>query len=132
VGAGLRRAGSVATAGAREGGREFEAVRCRILLESGCEMAENLLCFRLQMFNSSLYMRTAIRYGICVLIAIFVGYQLATWDDMMSFGIIVVVIAALLLPLLLKWHHFWLVAAWNTTAMVFFLPGRPRLAPANR
>jgi hypothetical protein len=81
------------------------------------------------MFNS-LQIRSLIMYAICVPIAIFVGYQLATWDDMMSFGIMIVVLSMLVLPLLLKWHHFWLIAAWNTTAMVFFMPGRPSLALA--
>src|SRR5271166_6174005 len=81
------------------------------------------------MFNS-LLMRSLIMYAVCVPIAIFVGYQLATWDDLMSFSSVVVVLALLMVPLLLKWHHFWLIAVWNTTALVFFLPGRPSFALA--
>jgi hypothetical protein len=81
------------------------------------------------MFNS-LLMRNVIMYAICVPIAIFVGYQLANWDDLMNFGIMVFLLALLLVPLLLKWHHFWLIAVWNTSALVFFLPGRPSFALA--
>ncbi len=49
---------------------------------------------------------------------------------MMNFGVLMTVLALMLVPFLLKWHHLWLIATWNTTAMVFFLPGRPTLVLA--
>jgi O-Antigen ligase len=64
-------------------------------------------------------------YGACVLIAIFVGYHISSWDQMPSFSTLIAVLLLMFLPFLLKWHHFWLILSWNTYAMVFFLPGRP-------
>ena len=31
----------------------------------------------------------------------------------------------LAIPLLLRWHHPWLIATWNSTLLLFFLPGKP-------
>jgi hypothetical protein len=67
-------------------------------------------------------------YGVCVVIAVFVGYQVTGWDEMASFGVLIAVLLLMLVPFLLKWHHAWLIAVWNTSAMVFFLPGRPNMA----
>ncbi len=64
-------------------------------------------------------------YGVCVLIAIFVGYHVSSWDSLPSFGTLMTVLLLMMVPFLLKWHHFWLILSWNTYAMVFFLPGRP-------
>ena len=64
-------------------------------------------------------------YGVCVVIAIFVGYHVSSWDDMPSFSTLMAVLCLMMLPFLLRWHHFWLILSWNTYAMVFFLPGRP-------
>jgi hypothetical protein len=77
--------------------------------------------------NNSLLLRSLIMYAVCMLIAIFVGYHISTWDDMTSFGTLIAVLVLMSLPFLLKWHHFWLILCWNMTAMVFFLPGRPTL-----
>lgn len=78
--------------------------------------------------SNSLLIRTLVVYATCVAVALFVGYQLASWDDRVSFGIMIGVLAVMLVPLLLKWHHIWLIAAWSTTASVFFLPGKPSMA----
>jgi len=44
------------------------------------------------------------------------------YDTLILVGIILFV---LMIPLFLRWHHVWLIATWNTTAVLFFLPGRP-------
>ena len=45
----------------------------------------------------------------------------------MSSFLLVLNLSLLVLPLLLRWHHAWLIATWNSSAMLFFLPGRPQV-----
>jgi O-antigen ligase len=45
--------------------------------------------------------------------------------NLSTISTVVVVLGVLLVPLLLRWHHAWLIAAWNTTAILFFMPGKP-------
>jgi hypothetical protein len=40
------------------------------------------------------------------------------------FGVMALILCA---PILLRWHHFLLVCAWNVTMTIFFLPGNPAL-----
>src|SRR5580693_7198260 len=80
--------------------------------------------------SNSLLLRALIMYGVCMVIAVFVGYQVTAWDEMASFGVLMAVLMMMLVPFMLKWHHAWLIAVWNTSAMVFFLPGRPSLVLA--
>ena len=40
------------------------------------------------------------------------------------FGIMALLLVA---PILLRWHHFLLVAVWNLNLTLFFLPGSPPL-----
>jgi hypothetical protein len=75
--------------------------------------------------TNSLLLRSVIMYSMCVVIAIFVGYHISTWDQMPSFSTLIAVLLLMMVPFLLKWHQFWLIVTWNTFAMVFFLPGRP-------
>ena len=46
--------------------------------------------------------------------------------DFTTVGMVVIVLSVLAIPLLLRWHHIWLIAAWNTTAVLFFMPGKPQ------
>jgi hypothetical protein len=81
------------------------------------------------MSNASALFRSLIVYGLCLPLAVVLGYMLAT-PDPLNFGTIGVVGAicfVLLIPLLLRWHHVWLIATWNTTAIIFFVPGRPQV-----
>src|SRR5580692_4442955 len=80
--------------------------------------------------SNSLLLRALIMYGVCMVIAVFVGYQVTAWDEMANFGVLMAVLFLMLVPFLLKWHHVWLIAAWNTTAFLFFLPGKPTLVLA--
>jgi O-antigen ligase len=77
------------------------------------------------MSNASALFRSLLAYGICLPLAVFLGYLLATPLDRTTISVVVVVVFVLVFPLLLRWHHFWLIAVWNMSAIVFFLPGKP-------
>jgi hypothetical protein len=78
------------------------------------------------MSNASALFRSLLVYGLCLPLAIFLGYLLANPDDF-TFTVVAVIFFVLIIPLLLRWHHAWLIATWNTTAMVFFIPGKPQV-----
>jgi hypothetical protein len=79
------------------------------------------------MSNASALFRSLLIYGFCLPLAVFLGYMLAVPNplNLGTIGVVVVVFAVLTVPLLLRWHHAWLIATWNTTAMLFFIPGKP-------
>jgi len=79
------------------------------------------------MFNESARARSVAIYGLCIPLAVFLGYLLATPLDFTSVGTFTLVFFLLSFPLLLRWHHAWLIATWNTSAMLFFVPGKPAL-----
>jgi hypothetical protein len=79
------------------------------------------------MSNVSTLFRSLLIYGLTLPLAVFLGWMLAAQDPMnySTVGVVVVVLSVLAFPLLLRWHHAWLIATWNCTAMLFFVPGRP-------
>ena len=77
------------------------------------------------MTNASAVFRSLIVYGLCLPLAACLGYLLANPLDMTTMAVIGIVLLLLLAPLLLRWHHAWLILTWNMTAVLFFLPGRP-------
>lgn len=79
------------------------------------------------MSNALTIIRSLIIYSLCLPLAIFLGYLLAMPMDAGSFTIVVLALGLPLLPLLLKHHHLLLFACWNTSMVIFFLPGRPSL-----
>jgi hypothetical protein len=72
-------------------------------------------------------LRSLAIYGICVPLALLLGYLISTPFDPTSFTVVGLVLFFLLVPLLLRWHHAWLIASWNMTVVIFFLPGHPML-----
>ena len=80
------------------------------------------------MSNAFLLLRSLIIYGVCLPIAILLGYMLADPLSYESVGTVGVVFALLSLPLFLKWHYPWLYACWSLNAVAFLLPGRPDFA----
>jgi len=82
------------------------------------------------MTNAYSLFRSVVIYGICVPLAIFLGYLLANPVDFTSFLTVSLLFGLLMAPLLLRWHHLLLVLFWNSTMGLFFLPGRPTLAMA--
>jgi hypothetical protein len=77
------------------------------------------------MSNASALFRSLLVYGLCLPLAVFLGYLLANPLDFATVSVVGIVLGVLLIPLLLRWHHPWLIAVWNSTALIFFLPGRP-------
>ena len=71
--------------------------------------------------------RILLTYGLCLPLAIFLGYMLASPSDFNTFAIVGLTFFALLIPLLLKWHELLLIVAWNAAVIVFFLPGQPAI-----
>ncbi len=47
--------------------------------------------------------------------------------DSTTVVVVAVLFGLLAIPPLLRWHHIWLIAAWNMSAVLFFVPGRPAL-----
>lgn len=79
------------------------------------------------MIAASSLMRSLIVYCLSVPAAVFLGYMLATPMDISSYIILGLVLCLIMAPLVLRHHHAWLIASWNMTVVVFFLPGRPQL-----
>jgi hypothetical protein len=77
------------------------------------------------MTNAPALFRSLLVYGICLPMAVVLGYLLATPLDLASLGMMVFVLFVLAAPMLLRWHHIWLIAAWNSTALLFLIPGKP-------
>lgn len=80
------------------------------------------------MTNAHLLFRSLIIYAICLPLAIFLGYQLSSPDDLVSIACITLVLSVLMVPIILRWHYAWMVVAWNASAGLFFLPGKPSFA----
>ena len=72
-------------------------------------------------------LRSLAIYGICVPLALVLGYLISTPYDLTSFTVVGLVLFFLLIPLLLRWHHAWLIASWNMSVVLFFLPGHPMI-----
>ena len=64
-------------------------------------------------------------FGICVPLALFLGYELATPQNRASLFSIAMILFLLFIPILLKWHHALLIISWNMFLLAFFLPGAP-------
>jgi len=77
--------------------------------------------------NIAVLPKSLLIFGVCIPLALMVGYLLATPTDMMSFAMVGVILLLLCTPLLLRWHYAILLFAWNANMTVFFLPGQPSL-----
>jgi hypothetical protein len=66
-------------------------------------------------------------YLICLPLAVFLGYMLANPLDVSTFATVGLLLFVLMIPLLLRFHYPLMIVAWNSSAVVFFLPGRPQL-----
>lgn len=79
------------------------------------------------MSNPTVLFRSLLVYGLCLPLALFLGYLLANPLDFVTFVVVGAVFLLLTAPLFLKYYHVWLLATWNMSVVVFFLPGRPQL-----
>lgn len=80
------------------------------------------------MTNPTNLVRSLLIYGLCVPLALFLGYLMSQdIRDPTTIMALAVFAALLVSPLLLKWHHAWLITSWNMSAIIFFVPGNPPL-----
>jgi len=77
------------------------------------------------MNNLSVAFRSLIIFGVCVLLAVWLGYLLANPLTYSSLGLYGFLAFILVFPVFLRWHFPLLLLCWNMAAVVFFLPGRP-------
>ncbi len=83
------------------------------------------ICQQMNTNNAPALFRTLIVYALCIPLAVWIGYLLAAPADRGTFSIAGIMALLLLAPLLLRWHHFLLIAGWNFSMTIFFLPGSP-------
>jgi hypothetical protein len=79
------------------------------------------------MSNASSLFRSLVIYGLTLPLAVALGYLLATPFDLTTVSMVGIILVILTIPLFLRWHHAWLIASWNSMAVVFVLPGRPQI-----
>ncbi len=79
------------------------------------------------MFKEFYLPRWLLIYGVCIPLALLLGYLVATPFAFTSYATVGLVLGALALPVLLRWHHALLIFLWNSYLIVFFIPGQPSL-----
>jgi len=70
--------------------------------------------------------RNHLIFGLCLPLAVLLGYMLADIDDPASRVVIVVALSVLCIPVLMRWYHPLLILSWNMAAQPA-LPGQPQL-----
>lgn len=83
------------------------------------------ICQQMNSNNTHALIRTLVIYAVCVPLAVWIGYLLAAPATRDTFSIVGIMALILCAPLLLRWHHFLLIATWNLSLTIFFLPGSP-------
>src|SRR6266480_5158666 len=73
------------------------------------------------MSNVSSLFRTLLIYSVCLPLAVVLGYLAAQPIDMTTVTVVAPLLLLLVTPLLLRWHHTWLIATWNSALIIFFL-----------
>lgn len=66
-------------------------------------------------------------YGLSLLMAVVLGFVLATPAEFLTFLVVAAVLMVLFTPVLLRWHHALLIFSIKATVMIYFLPGQPYL-----
>jgi hypothetical protein len=79
------------------------------------------------MNNAAAIIRSLIIYGLCLPLAVYLGYLMALPWGRGDYAFVLLVIALPLIPILLKWHHLFLVLSWNMSMVLFFVQGSPYL-----
>jgi hypothetical protein len=76
---------------------------------------------------NSTFFRSLIIFGVCIVLAMWLGFLLAgplTYSSLAIYGLLGFILT---LPLLLRWHYPLLLLSWNFAAVAIFVPGRPSL-----
>src|ERR1051326_7455224 len=71
--------------------------------------------------------KTHLIMGLCLPLAVVLGYLLAEPLDSASLAVVVFVLVILAVPLMMKWHHPLLILSWKAVIAPAFLPGHPLL-----
>ncbi|MDX1952675.1 MAG: O-antigen ligase family protein [Verrucomicrobiota bacterium] len=71
--------------------------------------------------------RGFIVFGLCIPLAIFLGFMLADPLDTTNMMVVGIVLLGISTPIILKHHYFALIFSWNAFVNAFFLPGQPSL-----
>jgi hypothetical protein len=79
------------------------------------------------MANGFAISRSHLIYGLCIPLAVLLGYMLASGLDSQSMAVVVFVLCVIGIPLMMRWHHPLLVLSCNALVCPYFLPGRPML-----
>ncbi|MDB6023341.1 MAG: O-Antigen ligase [Pedosphaera sp.] len=77
------------------------------------------------MANTVVVSRSHLIYGVCLPLAVLVGYLLAEPLESGSIAVVVMVLSVLSIPLLMRWHHPLLIFSCNALIYPMFVPGRP-------
>lgn len=79
------------------------------------------------MANTFAVSRAHLIYGVCLPVAVVIGYLLAEPLESGSVAVVVLVLSILSIPLFMRWHHPFLIFSCNAVILPYFLPGRPEL-----
>jgi hypothetical protein len=71
------------------------------------------------------FSRAHLIYGLCLPLALIIGYLMADPLDSATMAVVVLVISVLSIPIFMRWHHALLIFSVNAVMMFNFLPGRP-------
>src|SRR6516162_1705367 len=77
------------------------------------------------MNNYSALLRSFIVFGVCVVLAVWLGFLLAgplTYSSMVIYGVLGLLLVS---PVFLQWHYPLMLLGWNMVVVVLFMPGRP-------
>lgn len=77
--------------------------------------------------NTISIIRTLLIYGLCLPFAVYLGYLLAQPLSRGNLTFMIVAMALPLVPILLRWHHAFLILSWNLSMVLFFVSGAPYL-----
>jgi hypothetical protein len=69
--------------------------------------------------------RSHLIFGLCLPLAVLLGYLLAEPLESSSLAVVVMVLTVLCVPVLMRWHHPLLVVSWHAALSPLFFPGRP-------
>jgi hypothetical protein len=83
------------------------------------------ICQQMNSNNTPAVIRSLIIYAVVIPLAVWIGYLLAAPTDRSTFNYAGILALILLTPILLRWHHFLLIAGLNFGMTIFFLPGSP-------
>ncbi len=79
---------------------------------------------------NSAFIRSLIIFGVCVVLAIWLGFLVAgplTYSSLAVYGLLAF---TLTFPIFLRWHYPLMLLCWNFAAVVPFMPGRPSVGLA--